>query len=208
MVKPYIVGITGGSASGKTLFLNNLLNAFEPGQICLVSQDNYYKPCEQQPVDEQGVINFDTPGSILADEYARDIAALKKGHPVNRLEYTFNNPAKEPSLLTFTPAPVILVEGLFVFYFAEVARLIDLKIFIDAREHVKLKRRIARDKTERGYGLEDVLYRYEKHVAPTYEKYIEPYKTEADLIVPNNTRFNKALAVMVAFLKSRIHGQP
>lgn len=205
MEKSYIVGITGGSASGKTLFLKSLLNAFKPHQVCLISQDNYYKPRHQQPVDESGIKNFDTPQSIIAEEYARDIATLKEGHQVNRLEYTFNNPDIEPAKLTFKPAPIIVVEGIFVFHFPEVASLLDLKIFIDAEEHIKLKRRIVRDKIERGYDLDDVLYRYEKHVAPTYEKYIKPYKSEADLIIPNNTHFAKALEVLIGFLKNRIH---
>lgn len=204
MGKPYIVGITGGSASGKTLFLKSLVSSFEENQICLTSQDNYYKPRHMQPVDEEGVKNFDTPESINADEYGRDIAELKAGNVVKRLEYTFNNPNKQPKTLTFKPAPIIVVEGIFVFYFPEVARLLDLKIFIDAEEHIKLKRRIVRDKFERGYDLDDVLYRYERHVAPTYEKYIKPYKTDADLIIPNNTHFAKALDVLVGFLKTHI----
>ena len=108
-------------------------------------------------------------------------------------------------MLTFNPAPVVVVEGLFVFYFPELAELLDLKVFIDAKDYVKLKRRIVRDNNERGYDLEDVLYRYEKHVAPTYEKYIEPFKSEADIIVPNNHHFSKGLDVLVSYLKTKVH---
>jgi uridine kinase len=81
--------------------------------------------------------------------------------------------------------------------------LLDLKVFIDAAEHIKLKRRIVRDKDERGYDLEDVLYRYEKHVVPTYEKYIAPFKSDADVIIPNNLHFEKALEMLIVFLKSK-----
>lgn len=204
MREAFIVGITGGSASGKTLFLNSLLNAFNQGQICLISQDNYYKSQELQPKDENGIPNYDTPASLDFELFARDITLLKQGTEVRRPEYTFNNPNKEPRIITYTPSPIIIVEGIFVFYFPHVFQLLQLKIFIDAKEHVKLQRRIKRDREERGYDIDDVLYRYEKHVAPTYEKFIKPYKDEADLVVPNNTKFGTALDVVISHLKTKI----
>ena len=100
-------------------------------------------------------------------------------------------------------APVVVVEGIFVLYYPELTDLLDLKIFLDAKDHIKLKRRIIRDKVERGYDLDDVLYRYEMHVMPTYEKYIEPFKNEADLIIPNNHNFDRALDVIRTYLRSR-----
>jgi uridine kinase len=204
MYKPYLVGITGGSASGKTRFLTRLVNDIDDNQVCLLSQDNYYKDRHEQPVDENGVQNFDLPQSIDGEAYARDILALKNGQEVTRKEYTFNNPDVEPKMLTFKPAPIIVVEGLFVLYYPEVAKLLDLKVFIDTKEHLKLKRRIIRDNEERGYDLEDVLYRYEKHVHPTYEQYIEPFKGDADLIIPNNSHFDNALDVVTTHLKSKV----
>jgi uridine kinase len=204
MNKPFIVGVTGGSASGKTLFLKSLVKSFAKEDLCLVSQDEYFKRKEDQPIDEKGISNFDTPFSIDADQFAADIKLLRQGETVLRKEYTFNNLALTPRILTFKPAPVIIVEGIFVFYYPEIAKLFDLKIFIDAREHIKLTRRIVRDKDERGYGIEDVLYRYEKHVAPTYQKYIKPFKHEADFVIPNNLHFDKALEVITVFLKTKI----
>lgn len=207
MNKPYLVGITGGSAAGKTLFLDRLLSFFEPEQICLISQDNYYKARNLQPVDEMGVRNFDTPDSIDFRQYADDIRKIQRGETVIRQEYTFNNPNKTPKTLHFRPAPIVLVEGIFVLYFREVADLLNLRIFIDAKDYIKIKRRILRDKEERGYDLDDVLYRYEKHVMPTYEKYIEPFKHEADLIIPNNRGFDKALDIVKSYLKEKVHYQ-
>jgi uridine kinase len=96
------------------------------------------------------------------------------------------------------------VEGIFVFYFPEIARLIDLKIFVDAKEHVKIKRRIIRDNNERGYDLDDVLYRWEHHVAPTYDKFILPLRSEADIIINNNSRFDTGLQVLTGFLKGKL----
>ncbi|EMR01110.1 uridine kinase family protein [Cesiribacter andamanensis] len=204
MEKPYIVGITGGSASGKTHFLRALLSAFTPEQVCLVSQDNYYRPRHEQPLDENGVHNFDTPHSIDYEQYARDLVDLKGGKTVVRQEYTYNNPQARPKEIALRPAPVIVVEGIFVFYFPELTRHLDLKIFIEAEEHIKLKRRIVRDRDERGYDLEDVLYRYERHVAPTYNKYIKPFRSDADLVVPNNRGFENALAVITTFINSKL----
>ncbi|WP_114747643.1 uridine kinase [Pleomorphovibrio marinus] len=205
MNQPYIVGITGGSASGKTLFLDKLLNAFDVEQVCLISQDNYYKPRHQQPMDAKGIHNFDTPHSIDFEAYANDIRKIQAGETVERKEYTFNNPNKKPRMLTFKPAPVVVVEGIFVLYYPELANLLDLKVFIDAKDYIKLRRRIVRDKVERGYDLDDVLYRYENHVMPTYEKYIEPFKHDADLIVPNNRGFERALEVIKIYLKHKVN---
>ena len=207
MKAPYLVGITGGSASGKTTFLRRLLAAFPERDICLISQDNYYHPRDQQFRDEQGIENFDLPSSIDSLAYAADVRQLRAGQEVRRKEYTFNNPNIVPAELVFRPAPIVVVEGIFVFYFEEIAKLLDLKVYIDAQEHVKLHRRIVRDRDERGYGLDDVLYRYTNHVAPTYEKYIQPFKDDADIIIPNNRHFENGLAVLTGFLKNKVAEQ-
>jgi len=204
MQDPFIIGITGGSASGKTLFLRQLIERVGEENLCLLSQDNYYKDRDQQPVDDKGVKNFDLPESIDFDDFVRDIGSLKRGEVVSRKEYTFNNPNTPQKILNFNPAPILIVEGIFVFYVQEVVNLLDLKLFIDAKEHIKLKRRIVRDNEERGYDLDDVLYRYEHHVSPTYYKYIEPYKDTADLIIPNNLDFKVAMDVICNFLINKI----
>lgn len=201
---PYLVGITGGSASGKTTFLRRLLAAFPEDQICLISQDNYYHPREQQHRDAQGVENFDLPASIDSVAYAADVLRISQGQEVRRQEYTFNNTGATPQELVFRPAPIVVVEGIFVFYFEEIAKLLNLKVYIDAQEHIKLHRRIIRDRDERGYDVADVLYRYTHHVAPTYERFIEPYKSEADIVIPNNRHFDNGLAVLTGFLKGKI----
>lgn len=202
--QPYIIGITGGSASGKTFFMKCLIDSFPAEQVCRISQDNYYRPIHEIPRDENGVENFDLPETIDHHLFAEHIAVLRAGREVQQKEYTFNNPLIKPEILVFEPRPIIIVEGIFVLYFPDIARLIDLKIFVDAKEHVKIKRRIIRDNNERGYDLDDVLYRWEHHVAPTYEKYILPLRSEADMIINNNTRFDTGLDVLVGFLKKKL----
>ncbi|HAS39673.1 MAG TPA: uridine kinase [Microscillaceae bacterium] len=203
--KPFIIGVTGGSGAGKTFILNRLLENFNAEEVCLVSQDHYYHNRDLQPKDVNGVSNFDTPESIDLDQYFNDIKQLSEGKTIFKKEYTYNNPNVTPKILEFTPTPIILVEGIFIFYHKPLNRLIDLKVFIDVEDHIRLKRRIIRDNEERGYGLEDVLYRYENHVIPTYKKYIAPYKYDADIILPNGDRVENALNVLITFLKSKIY---
>lgn len=203
--KPYFIGITGGSGSGKTYFLKQLLSQFSEREICLISQDNYYKSEEQLQRDSNGVINFDIPESIDYKEFGRDLEALQAGETIQRPEYTFNNPTQTPKLLTFSPCPIIIVEGLFVFYVDKIRELIDLKLFIEAQDHIRIKRRIMRDNKERGYDLEDVLYRYEYHVMPSYERFVKPIKNFADIVIPNNKNLENALEIVVTFLKQKLH---
>lgn len=204
MKKPFTIGITGGSGSGKTYFLQGLSSAFKASEICLISQDNYYKPRDQQPVDENGVKNFDLPVSIDREAFQIDLLKLKSGQSVSKTEYVFNNPLAEKKQLEFRAAPILVVEGLFVQYFEEISNELDLRIFIEAKDHVKLGRRIKRDQVERGYDIDDVLYRYQYHVMPVYEQLIEPLKHQADLVIPNNSKFERALDVLVGYLRSKL----
>lgn len=204
-MKPiYTIGITGGSGSGKTYFLKNLSSRFKPEEICLISQDHYYKPREFQITDEKGVKNFDLPDAIEREKLHLDILKLKRGETLLKEEYTFNNPNAKPTMLEFKPAPLLIIEGLFVQYFPEIERELDLKIFIEAKDHLKLSRRIRRDNEERGYDLDDVLYRYQHHVMPVYESLIKPLQHGADFVIPNNHHFERALDLITWGLKSRI----
>lgn len=204
MAKPYIIGITGGSGSGKTTFIKELRNAFSQEQLCILSQDDYYRPRHEQFTDNVGVKNFDLPTSIDADAFEADLRKIIDGETVTRLEYTFNNDEAIPETLTFRPAPVVIVEGIFVFHFEPIKALLNLKIFLHAKENLKVIRRIKRDRVERNYPIEDVLYRYEHHVLPTFERYIEPYREEADLIINNNASFVGGLEVLKGYVKTKI----
>ncbi|NJL11688.1 MAG: uridine kinase [Microscillaceae bacterium] len=197
----YTVGISGASGSGKTSFLNELLQYFSPEQICLVSLDNYYRPAQFQTEDKNGIINFDVPQALDLDLYFEDVQKLWQGLTVLRPEYTFNNPERKAREIVMRPAPLLLVEGLYVFHEERLRQMLDLKVFIDVEDHIRLKRRILRDKEERGYDLDDVLYRYEYHVFPAYQQYIAPHRYTCDLVIPNNHHFEKGLAVLVAFCK-------
>lgn len=200
----YTIGVTGGSGSGKTYFLNTLASRFKATELCLISQDHYYKAIDLQTIDAQGVQNFDLPSAIERERFHTDILRLKKGETIRIPEYTFNNRNKIPNTLEFRPAPILIIEGLFVQYFEEIACELDLKIFIEAKDYIKLSRRIKRDNDERGYDLHDVLYRYQHHVMPIYETIIKPLKHQTDLIIPNNHNFEEALDLLTLALKGKI----
>ncbi|MDX1942297.1 MAG: uridine kinase [Saprospiraceae bacterium] len=203
-MKRFIIGITGGSGSGKTSFIRQLRSKFKETDICVISQDDYYRPRHEQEADEEGVCNFDLPKSIDKKAFIRDIKQLLDGECVVRQEYVFNNENNKPQMLTFRPAPIIIVEGIFVLHFKKIRNLLDLKIYLHAKDNLKVIRRIRRDQVERNYPIDDVLYRYQHHVLPTYEKYIQPYQDEADLIINNNHHFERGLEVLSGFLKNHL----
>lgn len=200
---PYIIGISGGSGSGKTRIIHELRNLFAENQLCIISQDEYYQPRDKQQWDDAGYQNFDLPSSIDDAAFFRDIKKLIDGQVVEKTQYVFNNPKQAPKTLTYQPAPVIIIEGLFVFYFEAIRSLLNLKIFIDAEDIIKLKRRIVRDAGERNYPLEDVLHRYEHHVLPSYRSYIEPFRREADIIINNHSSYDAAIDLMCALIQTK-----
>lgn len=198
MEKPLIVGITGGSGSGKTFFMTELMNALPSAS--LHSMDNYYKTIDQQPVDGEGIENFDKLESINIDKYTEDLKKLIAGETLEIDEYVFNNDKSVSKKIVVKPASVILVEGIFVLAVQKIRQLMDLKLFVDAPDYLMMSRRIIRDAEERGYDLHDVLYRYQHHVTPAFKQHIEPSKQWADLVIPNHTRFDTALKVISTFL--------
>ncbi|MGA0559447.1 uridine kinase family protein [Larkinella sp. VNQ87] len=206
--KPFIVGITGGSASGKTSFLKGLIDAFTEDEICLISQDNYYKTLDQIPRDEIGVPNFDLPETIDHVQFADHIRRLHEGKTVETQEYTFNNPNAVPKKLLLRPTPIIVVEGIFVFHFEDVSEQLDLKIFINATNKIKFERRMVRDQAERALSPEMIKHQWEYHVRPTYREYIKPHKAKADLVIPNNHHYQRGLEVVIGYLKGKVATLP
>lgn len=202
--RPYIVGIAGGSASGKTSFLKALRKRMPENSISIVSQDNYYKPFESQEKDSNGEVNFDLPTAICRESFHKDLQALMTGKCVRVKEYTFNNPEKTPCEIELAPAPIIVMEGLFIFHYDEIRSFLDLKVYIDAKEHIKLKRRIQRDSAERGYPEKTVRYQWKEHVSPSFRKFLRPYRDNSDIIITNNVRFDKGLEVLINHLNTKI----
>lgn len=188
MNKPFIIGIAGGSGSGKTFFLKCFQEHFTDAEVSLVSQDDYYIPVAHNMTKEENKLyNFDLPSTIDHDHFEGDIEKLINGETILKTEYTFNNPDAIPKILEIKPAPILIVEGLFILHFKKIAQLLDLKIFIEADEDVALQRRLKRDLLERGYSHDDAMYKWVNHVVPAYGEYLLPYKDECDQIITNNS---------------------
>lgn len=187
MNRPFVIGVAGGSGSGKTFFLNCFLHHFTNEQVSLISQDDYYRPIEEQPRDENGWVNFDLPQCIEEDKLLADLSVLLRGHSIQKKEYTFNVDNEKAKMLTIKSAPIIIVEGLFVFHFEKIASLFDMKIFMDADEEITLNRRLKRDIKERGYDHDMIMYQWVNHVLPAYNSYLLPYKSSAHKVILNNS---------------------
>lgn len=184
--KPYVIGIAGGSGSGKTFFLNCFLNHFKTDEICLISQDDYYIPVGELTQEQNKLHNFDLPNAIDDKQFFTDIQKILNGETIYKKAYKFNKKNAEQEILEIKPASILIIEGLFILHYPEIASLLNLKIFIQAQEEVALQRRIKRDFIERGYSENDVRYKWNNHVLPSYNEYLLPYRTVADKIIDNN----------------------
>jgi len=202
--KKYLIGIAGGSGSGKTTFLRAILDHFSPEQIALVSQDNYYRSKEEQDLDHNGISNFDMPHSIDRNHFYDDMKRLQHGESLEKWEYTFNNPDAAPKKVIVHPAPIIIMEGLFVFHYEEIRDQLDYKIYIDTHHETRLERRIQRDGAERGIAEEQVRYQWHNHVRPSEEKYLEPYKEQCELIVDNTHSFDEGLQHVIRIIQNQL----
>ena len=210
MAKPYVVGITGGSGSGKTTFVAQLAERLGT-HATVISQDDYYRPLEEVPRDAEGVHNFDLPDSIDTAAMVRDVERILRGETVRLREYTFDTVYRDDGAgedstgraggtKVLEPRPVLVIEGLFALHEPRLRERMDLTLFVEASDVAKLSRRIRRDRIERGLPLEDVLYRYEAHVLPSYHAFIRPHRARADLIVNNAVSFATALEMVCSYL--------
>jgi len=208
MNKPYIIGIAGGSGSGETFFFNRFFDHFTADEVCLVSQDDYYIPvAHNMTAEENKLYNFDIPATIDQALFENDVDRLLNGEVIYKKEYTFNNPNVVPQLLEIRPAPILIIEGLFIFHFKKIASLLDMKIFVDADEYIALERRLKRDLIERGYSNEDVLYKWINHVVPAYEEFLLPYKHECHKIIINNSNTAENILAVTEEISRELRGK-
>ena len=200
-----IIGIAGGTGSGKTTVVNNILKNLNTENVLVISQDNYYKDHKELPLDEREKINFDHPRSIDFELLTQDILKLKNGESIEPPVYSFITHSRTEETLLTHPKNVIIVEGILVLTHPELRNLFDVKIFVHADSDERLIRRIRRDIQERGRDLEEVLSRYQKTLKPMHEQFIEPSKNHADIIVPNMKKKNEvAIRVLSTLIKDKL----
>lgn len=185
--KPYVIGVAGGSGSGKTFFLNCFLNHFSSEEVCLLSQDDYYIYVGKMTAEENRLHNFDLPSCIEESNFEKDVNDLLDLKTVYKKEYTFNNPNAVPKILEIKPAPILIIEGLFIYHFPNIDPLFNYRVFMDADMEIALERRLKRDLLERGYSEDDVLYKWDNHVMPAYQQYLLPHRQRCDKVINNST---------------------
>lgn len=201
MSKVLIVGIAGGTASGKTTILNKLKAAFADN-IQILSHDCYYRAHDDMTYEERVHLNYDHPESFETDRMIEDVIQLKKGQPIECpvYDFTIHNRAKET--ICVEPKPVIIVEGILVLADPRLRELMDVKIFVDEDADERLMRRIKRDMAERGRSVESVLSQYRNTVKPMHEQFIEPSKKYADIIIPRGGENKPALTILTDHLRN------
>ncbi|MFV0304263.1 MAG: uridine kinase [Moheibacter sp.] len=193
-----LIGIAGGTGSGKTTVVRNILKNLNTENVLVISQDNYYKDHNELSIEEREKINFDHPRSIDFDLLTSDVVKLKKGQTIEQPVYSFITHSRTDETLRTPPKNVIIVEGILVLTSPELRELFDLKIYVHADSDERLIRRIQRDIQERGRDLDEVLNRYRTTLKPMHEQFIEPSKNYADIIVPNMKKKNEAAIQLLA----------
>lgn len=201
-----IIGIAGGTGSGKTTVVQNISGKLSTDDMIVISQDNYYKDSGHLPFEERELINFDHPRSIDFELLVSDLKKLKKGKTIEQPIYSFLTHSRTEETLVTHPKSVIIVEGILVLTNPELRKMFDLKVFVHADSDERLIRRIRRDIQERGRDIEEVISRYQKTLKPMHEQFIEPSKNYADLIIPNEKKQKNdvAIEVMSTVIKNKI----
>ncbi len=180
-----IIGICGGSGSGKTTIIDELLHLITCHKPALLSLDNYYKDIREQTKDNHGQVNFDLPSAVDSVAFTNDLKRLINGESIRIKKYAFNVQG-EQQYLDIPYSRIILTEGIFLFNIPEVMELIDVKIYVELDNDLQLERRLQRDVQERGYDKNAVLYQWHNHVIPAFKNYIEIHKKKADVMLRND----------------------
>lgn len=184
-----IIGIAGGTGSGKTTVVNQILNQLPDNEVTVISQDSYYRATDDLTYDERTKINFDHPRAIDFDLLVEQLTELKKGKIIEQPIYSFVTHNRTKDTLKTHPKKVMIVEGILIFNNPELRDLCDIKIFVHADADERLIRRLKRDIQERGRDINEVLNRYQDTLKPMHDQFIEPTKNFADIIIPND-RYN------------------
>lgn len=199
-LQPFIVGITGGTGSGKTTVAAGLAAALGSGRATVIDADSYYRDLSHLPLHERHQLNFDHPDSLDLRLLAGHLQMLRQGRPVTRNFYDFTRHMLSGRTVVVEPAAVIIVEGLLIFATGELRRLFDLKVFLDEAADIRLLRRIMRDTAERGRTVQSVARQYLEQVRPMHARFVEPARQHADIVCAPGT----GLADTIELLGARI----
>ncbi len=200
-----IIGIAGGTGSGKTTVVNKIINSLPAGEVAVMPQDSYYKDSSHIPPEERSKINFDEPAAIEWSLLVEHLKQLKEGNTIQMPTYSYLTCTRQAETVEVRPSDVVIVEGILVLTDPTIRNLLDIKVFVDADPDDRLIRVIARDCIERGRTPEIVINRYQDVLKPMHMQYIEPSKRYADLIVPQGGSNTVAINLLTDYIESRLH---
>ena len=198
-----VIGIAGGTGSGKTTLMNNLITRFQ-GDVTVLSHDNYYKRHDELTYEERTRLNYDEPNALETDLMARHLDILRSGGSIDCPVYDFSAHNRSDETVRIDPKPVIIVEGILIFENEALRNLMDIRIFVDTDADIRLCRRIKRDVEKRGRSLDSVLTQYQNTVKPMHERYVEPSKKYANLVVPEGGKNLVALDMIVGRIQRHL----
>ena len=200
----FIIGIAGGTGSGKTTVVRKLLERLPKGEVVVIPQDSYYKDSSHVPIEERQNINFDHPDAFEWPLLAKHIEQLKKGQAVEQPIYDYITSSRLQETVHVEPKEIIIVEGIMALRDYHLRQQMDLKIFVDADADDRLIRVAQRDIVERGRTIEAVMERYQRVLKPMHEQFIETFKRYADVIIPQGGHNNAAINMLVKFIKQEL----
>lgn len=200
----FIIGIAGGTGSGKTTVVRKLLERLPKGEVVVIPQDSYYKDSSHVPIEERQNINFDHPDAFEWPLLAKHIEQLKKGQAVEQPIYDYITSSRLKETVHVEPKEIIIVEGIMALRDYHLRQQMDLKIFVDADADDRLIRVVKRDIVERGRTIEAVMERYQRVLKPMHEQFIETCKRYADVIIPQGGHNNAAINMLVKFIKQEL----
>lgn len=201
---PLIIGVGGGSGSGKTTVVSKIVEGIGRDQIVLIEHDSYYRDLSHLPLSERVKQNFDHPASLETELLIRHLDALKSGYKIDIPVYDFVEHTRSPESVSVAPKKVILIDGILIFSEPNLRDKMDIKIFVDTDDDVRLLRRLKRDINERGRDFDGVLNQYELFVRPMHLEFVEPSKRYADIIIPRGGENAVALDMINALVKGKL----
>ncbi|MDY8137632.1 uridine kinase [Aquimarina sp. 2201CG5-10] len=200
-----IIGIAGGTGCGKTTVVNQIVNELPENEVCVISQDSYYKDTSHLTYDERVKINFDHPQSIDFELLGQHLTDLRNDKTINQPVYSFVEHNRTGETIKTKPSKVIIVEGILILTNPAIRDMFDIKIYVHTDSDERLIRRLKRDIAERGRDMEEVLDRYQNTLKPMHQQFIDPTKEFADLIIPNNNYNNVAVDIVRTIIKERLN---
>ena len=206
MDKVMVIGIAGGTGSGKTTITRKLVQNFGP-DVSVINHDNYYKAHHNMPYEERAKLNYDHPNAFDTDLLVEAVKELKQGRSVTCPVYDYTIHDRSSETITIKPARVIIVEGILIFENRELCDQMDIKIYVDADADVRILRRIVRDVRDRGRSLDSVINQYLSTVKPMHEQFVEPSKRNADIIVPQGGHNRVALEMVMERVRAHLEGK-